>query len=153
MPGRIVTGAVVVGSFYASQFISPRRRDEVASIIGNRIKRFLIRFDLNARTIFSVLATVLLTVLLFYEVSGRLLTVAWGLEGVALLVAGFPLRERLLRLSGFILLGVCIIKVFTYDSRELEPPFRILSFIVLGLLLLGVSFIYVRFREKIRRYL
>lgn len=151
--GRIVTGAVVIGSFYAAQFLSPRRQEDAGSVGGNWFTRWLTQFDLKARTIFSVLATALLTVLLFYEVSGSLLTVAWGLEGVALLGAGFPLRERILRLSGLLLLGVCILKVFVYDLRELEALPRIVSFVVLGLVLLGVSLIYTRFREQLRRYL
>jgi uncharacterized membrane protein len=96
---------------------------------------------------------VLLTVLLAYEVSGRFLTVAWGLEGIALAGAGFALRERSLRLSGLALLGACVLKVFLYDLRELETLFRILSFIVLGLVLLGVSLAYTRFRDDLRRYL
>ena len=151
--GHVVTGAVVIGSFYSAQFLSPRRRADAILIGGNWFSRLLIQFDPNARTIFSVLATTLLTVLLFYEVSGRLLTVAWGLEGVALLAAGFPMRERIFRLSGLLLLMTCILKLFAYDLGELDTPYRILSFVALGLLLLGVSWIYTRFREQIRQYL
>ena len=153
LPSRILTGAIVIGSFYGAQFLSPRRQGDMTSVTRNWFSRLLIQFDPNARTIFSVLASTLLTVLLFYEVSGSLLTVAWGLEGVGLLVVGFPLRERILRLSGLLLLGMCILKVFVYDLRELEALPRILSFVVLGVVLLGVSLIYTRFREQLRRYL
>ena len=89
----------------------------------------------------------------FYEVSGSLLTVAWGLEGVALLAAGFSLRDRVQRLSGMALLLFCILKLFLWDLRHLETLPRILSFIVLGLILVGVSWIYTRFRERVERYL
>jgi uncharacterized membrane protein len=92
-------------------------------------------------------------VLLFYEVSGSVLTVAWGVEGVALLVAGFPLNDRVQRLCGMFLFAVCIAKLFGYDLRHLETLYRILSFIVLGLMLVGVSWIYTRFRERIQKYL
>ena len=40
-----------------------------------------------------------------------------------------------------------------YDLSELDPLLRILSFVVLGLLLLAVSFIYTRYREKLQRFL
>jgi uncharacterized membrane protein len=99
-----------------------------------------------------VLASVLLAALLYYEVSARFLTIAWALEGVMLLAVGFPARERILRLFGLALLLACIVKVFAYDLRELETLFRILSFIVLGLLLLGVSLIYTRYKDQLRRY-
>ena len=100
-----------------------------------------------------MLASALLALLLFYEISGSLLTVAWGLQAVALLVAGFAIRERVLRLSGLGLFGVCIIKVFTHDLQRLEVMPRIVSFIVLGALLISMSFIYTRYREQMRRFL
>ncbi|MCE5307811.1 MAG: DUF2339 domain-containing protein [Acidobacteriales bacterium] len=136
---RVLTGAIVIACFYAGEFVCPRRAVD--------------RIGARARVMFSLLATLLLAVLLFYEVSGALLTVAWGLEGVALMVAGFSLRERSMRLSGLTLLGVCIGKLFFYDLRRLDTPHRILSFILLGLFLLGVSWIYTRFRDEVRRYL
>jgi len=150
--GRVTTGAIVVVSFYAAQFLSPRLRP-AAAIEGSALHRALLRFDAHGRAVFSILATVLLTVLLFYEVSGHLLTVAWGLEGVALLLAGFALHERVLRLSGLALLLVCISKLFIYDLRALETIYRILSFAVLGLLLIGVSWVYTRYRDTLKQYL
>ena len=58
--------------------------------------------DQNARNMFSILGTVLLAVLVYYEVSGRLLTVAWGVQGTVLLMVGFAARERVLRLAGLL---------------------------------------------------
>lgn len=148
---RLFTGAVVIASLYAAQFLSPRHPEE-AQLAGQGLKRWLGWIDLNARSVFAVLASVLLAALLYYEVSARFLTIAWALEGVMLLAVGFPARERILRLSGLVLLLACIVKVFAYDLRELETLFRILSFIVLGLLLLGVSLIYTRYKDQLRRY-
>jgi hypothetical protein len=150
--GRIATGTIVILSLYLAHGLSPRRPPERRDV-GPWWERPFAYFDQHARTLFATLATVLLTVLLAYEVSGRFLTVAWGLEGIALAGAGFALRERSLRLSGLALLGACVLKVFLYDLRELETLFRILSFIVLGLVLLGVSLAYTRFRDDLRRYL
>jgi uncharacterized membrane protein len=102
---------------------------------------------------FALLATTLLTVLIYREVSGRVLTVACGIEGVLVLIAGFPTRERVLRYCGLLLFTFCILKLFLFDLRELDTPSRIASFLALGLLLLGASWMYTRFRERIRRYL
>jgi uncharacterized membrane protein len=136
---RVFTGAVVIASFYASEFLSPREQE--------------VAFGVKARTMFSCLATVLFTALLYFEVSGSLLTVAWGVEGIALLLAGFPLRERTLRLAGLALFFFCISKLFFYDLRQLETGYRILSFFVLGFLLLGASWVYTRFREQLKQLL
>jgi uncharacterized membrane protein len=101
-----------------------------------------------------VLATAALTAaLIWHEVSGSMLTIAWGLEGVALLAAGFPLRERILRLSGLAVLMICIGKLFVWDLRNLDTLPRIFSFVILGALLVAVSWIYTRFRETVQRYL
>lgn len=138
--GRILTGAFVIACFYAAQLLIPQKSGQTG-------------MERHARTFYSLLAATLLAVLLFYEVSGSVLTVAWGVEGVALLVAGFPLNDRVQRLTGMFLFLVCILKLFVYDLRHLETMYRILSFIVLGLMLVGVSWIYTRFRDRIQRYL
>ena len=106
-----------------------------------------------ARTCFALATAGLTAALIFDEVSGSMLTIAWGLEGVALLVAGFPLRDRILRLSGLALLIGCIGKLFIWDLRNLDTLPRIFSFVILGALLVAVSWIYTRFRETVQRYL
>jgi uncharacterized membrane protein len=131
---RVPLTAIVIAGLYAAQFLSAG--------VAQR-----------ARAMFSLFGTILLTVLLYHEVSGGLLTVAWGVEGVALLAAGFPLRERVLRLQGLVLLLTCILKLFLYDLRNLDTMYRILSFVALGLILLAVSWVYTRFREQLHRIL
>jgi uncharacterized membrane protein len=98
-------------------------------------------------------ANAFVALLLYNEVSGQMLTEAWALEGALLLIVGFAERQRVLRYSGLLLLGVCVLKVFFYDLRNLETLPRIFSFIVLGVLMLAVSFVYTRYYERLRRYL
>jgi uncharacterized membrane protein len=105
------------------------------------------------RTYDSLLATVLLGALIFHQVTGSVLTVAWGAEAVGLLAAGFALRDRVLRLSGLALFFICTLKLFFWDLRNLETLPRIVSFIVLGLLLVAVSWVYTRFRDQVQRFL
>jgi hypothetical protein len=131
---HIALDAVTIAGLYLAQFLS-----EV--------------HERRARAMFSLLGTALLTMLLYHEVSGGLLTVACGVEGLVLLGAGFALRERVLRWQGLVLLLACILKLFLYDLRNLETMYRILSFIALGLILLAVSWVYTRFREQLRRIL
>src|SRR6185295_2993088 len=107
----------------------------------------LCELDSRPRLYFSLLASSLLAVLLYFQISGSGLTIAWGVEGIALLAAGFPLRDRVLRLSGIALLMFCILKLFLFDLRHLETLPRILSFMVLGLILVAVSWVYTRFRD------
>ena len=66
-------------------------------------------------------------------------------------------RKILLRnialLAGLGLLMVCVGKILLIDVWRLEARDRYLTFILLGALLLGVSFLYLRYRETIRQYI
>jgi uncharacterized membrane protein len=64
--------------------------------------------------------------------------------GAILLSVGFWRRSAYLRWQALLLLAVAIGKVFLVDVSELSQGYRILSFIGLGALLLGVSFVYQR---------
>ncbi|MGC1462619.1 MAG: DUF2339 domain-containing protein [Terracidiphilus sp.] len=70
---------------------------------------------------------------------------AWFmLFGAILLAAGVWRRSAFLRWQALLLLAVSIGKVFLVDISELSQGYRIISFLGLGALLLGVSFIYQR---------
>jgi uncharacterized membrane protein len=70
---------------------------------------------------------------------------AWFLvAGTVLLAAGFRRQSALLRWQGLVLLAVTIFKVFLLDTSTLTRGYRSISFLVLGALLLGVSFAYQR---------
>ena len=66
------------------------------------------------------------------------------LFGGVLLAIGFARRSAFLRWQALILLAATIAKVFLVDISELSQGLRILSFIGLGVLLLGVSYVYQR---------
>ena len=72
---------------------------------------------------------------------------------MVILALGFLVRDRTFRLSGLVLLLVCLLKVFLIDLRGVETLYRILSFIVLGAILLVVSFAYTKYREVLKRYI
>jgi uncharacterized membrane protein len=77
-----------------------------------------------------------------------LLSAFWAVTGLAGIVVGLLRDVRLLRLGALALLGVSVAKVFVYDLSELESIYRALSFIALGLLLLGGAFAYQRIRRE-----
>ena len=110
-------------------------------------------FSRFASPMHGALASLATTALLQDFVSGRRLTLAWSAEAFTLLGAGIGLQQRQLRLSGLLLFAVCLAKLFFYDFSQLDKLSRILSFIVLGILLITVSWAYSRFRDQIKRYL
>jgi len=72
------------------------------------------------------------------------------LFGAMLLATGFWRRTAFLRWQALLLLSVTIVKVFLFDMSALNQGYRILSFLGLGILLFGVSFVYQRDWLKLR---
>ena len=100
-----------------------------------------------------ITASVSLPILIFREADPSIVTLALAFAGLVLIGGGLLLGERALRLSGLAIFGIAILRLFTSDLVRLEGLTRIVSFIVSGLVLLAVSWIYTRFREEIRSYL
>ncbi len=68
----------------------------------------------------------------------------WMAYGAMLMVVGFWRRSAFVRWQALVLIAFTIGKVFLYDVSELDRGYRIVSFIVLGVLLLAISFVYQR---------
>jgi uncharacterized membrane protein len=72
------------------------------------------------------------------------LSILWIIYATALLLAGVKRQSALLRWQALALFGLVVGKVFLYDLSYLERFYRIVSFLILGLVLLVVSFQYQR---------
>jgi uncharacterized membrane protein len=68
----------------------------------------------------------------------------WLVYGAALMAVGFSKRSSFIRWQSLVLIAVTIAKVFLYDVSALDKGYRILSFVALGAVLLGISFVYQR---------
>jgi uncharacterized membrane protein len=79
------------------------------------------------------------------------LSVLWACYGGAMLVVGLVRHNRLLRWLALALLGLTTIKVFLFDLASLDRVYRIISFIVLGAILLAVSFLYQQRQQRAAR--
>jgi uncharacterized membrane protein len=72
------------------------------------------------------------------------LSLLWTLYATALMVLGVRQASAALRWQGLALFGLVVGKVFLYDLSFLRTMYRIVSFVVLGVVLLVVSFLYQR---------
>ena len=78
-----------------------------------------------------------------YSLGGLLLS-------IALLIAGVRLADGALRVAGLALLTATICKVFLVDAGALDGLLRILSFLGLGVALIGVNKLYVTVLKRER---
>jgi len=81
------------------------------------------------------------------------LTAAWALLALAVFFAGFLLRSRIFRLGGLGILALALCRIGLLDVWKLDLPFRILSFLVLGSVLLLLGYLYNRYADRIRKWL
>ena len=120
---------------------------------GNPWVRIIAALDRHPEQVFFFIPVFLLTVLLALEMRSGMVTVAWGVEAVAVFVFALWVGQRSFRLTGLGLLLLCVGKILVVDIWGLTPRDRYLTFIVLGALLLFVSYLYTRYRETLRQYL
>ena len=97
---------------------------------------------------YAIGASILLTGLLWIDISRQWLSVAWAVEGLALVAVGFTLRDKIFRVAGLSVFGLLILKILFMDLAGAETIYRILSFIVAGVILLLASFAYAQFTGK-----
>lgn len=81
------------------------------------------------------------------------LSVIWGVYAAILMVVGILKHSRASRILALVGFGIVVLKVFLYDASYLSDLYRIASFIILGLLLLVVSFLFYRYKEKIKEFI
>lgn len=105
------------------------------------------------RITLTITGAVLTTAILDRQVPPHFFTVSVGAEGAVLLAIGFLLRDRIFRLTGLAVLLFSLVRLFAFDLRQLDTMTRIVSFLLLGVVLLAASWVYTRFRDKLSRLL
>ncbi len=71
-------------------------------------------------------------------------TLGWGICGMVLAVLGILLKDVYCRISGICFFALVILRLIVVDMAQLNIIFKIVTFIVLGCVFLGVSFLYNR---------
>ncbi len=97
----------------------------------------------------------LLTLMLALKMRAGMVTVAWGIEALAILIFAFVINERSFRLTGLILLLASFAKILLLDmwSKAWSWPDRVLTFVIVGIAMSSTGFLYNKYSEKIRQFL
>lgn len=81
------------------------------------------------------------------------ITLVWTIYATLTLIAGIYWRSGWLRVFSLGLFVLTVVKVFLFDIWLLETAIRVFAFISLGIALLLVSFLYRRYRDRIRSWM
>lgn len=91
-------------------------------------------------------ACFLVAFMIFRYIAGSWISLALGIMGVALFLVGFLTKDKLFRLGGFIIFALTLGRVVLVDLSGLPIIYKIISFITLGILFLGISFLYTKYK-------
>jgi hypothetical protein len=103
--------------------------------------------------VFFFAPVALATLTIAIKMNSGMVTLSCGIEGVLLILMGLVISERSYRLTGLVLLLLCVAKIIVRDAWMLGERDRYTTFIVLGAALTLVSLLYGRYREAVRRLL
>jgi uncharacterized membrane protein len=74
------------------------------------------------------------------------ITIIWMLMAAVVFILGLWKKYKLLRLISILLFTATIVKLVAIDSLKFNPLEKIVSYILLGTILLAVSFLYQKFK-------
>ncbi len=75
----------------------------------------------------------------------------WSLFAAVVFAAGFAWRESTYRWLGLVILATTLGRIAVYDIWQLDSLGRILSSFALGLVLLGIAFVYIKFQSQVKK--
>jgi len=77
------------------------------------------------------------------------LTIVWAVSSFLMIWLGMKYSYKPLRITALVLFGCTLIKLFLFDIQDIAPGGKIIAFILLGALLLVISFMYQRLKNII----
>lgn len=75
--------------------------------------------------------------------------ILWGLFSFIFLIIGIKKQWKNLRIIALSLLGLTIVKLFVYDIKNVSETGKIVAFILLGVLILIISFVYQKIKKLV----
>lgn len=73
-----------------------------------------------------------------------------GLYALTLVISGILKNRKAQRISGIVLMGLTLLKIFFYDLSNMSNISKTMVLIIMGLILLLASYMYNRFLEKMK---
>ncbi len=73
-------------------------------------------------------------------------TALWGLYSFILIAVGMIKKNKIMRISAIALFGITLIKLMTFDTWDLSTGYKVIAYMLLGVILLVVAFLYQKFK-------
>jgi len=112
-------------------------------------KDLRLTFGWGSVVMLFIFTTLELNTFLYHFVPGLRsggISILWTLFALSLILSGIRKNLRVLRLVGLSLFLIVAGKIFVVDLARLDQLYRIVAFILLGVLVLCGSFLYLKYR-------
>ena len=76
-------------------------------------------------------------------------TALWGIYSFLMIAVGMYKKNQIMRICAISLFGITLIKLLTFDTWDLSTGYKVIAYILLGVILLVVSFLYQKFKTFI----
>jgi uncharacterized membrane protein len=103
----------------------------------------------NLKNILISLALLLVMFFVAFQWKGITVTLLWLLMAVIVFASGVFYKSIALRMAGISVIGLTLIKLILFDSMSFGPVQKVIAYLIVGVLLLVVSFYYQKFKEKL----
>ncbi len=81
------------------------------------------------------------------------ITPSWAIYALVVFSVGYFLHERRQSWCGLAVLVVAIVRVFVVDLWHVSGGIRVLTFVVLAVVTLGLGYVYARHGERLKKLL
>jgi uncharacterized membrane protein len=94
-------------------------------------------------------ALLLFVIFIGFQWKGITVTLLWLLTAILIFIAGVRSKSIPARMAAISLMGFTLFKLVAFDSLRFSTLQKVIAYLVLGVLLLAVSFFYQKFREQL----
>ncbi|OFY85218.1 MAG: hypothetical protein A3F72_05415 [Bacteroidetes bacterium RIFCSPLOWO2_12_FULL_35_15] len=77
------------------------------------------------------------------------LTALFGIYSFLLIAYGMYRKNKIMRVSAITLFGITLVKLLTFDTWDLSTGYKVIAYMLLGVILLVVAFLYQKFKVLI----
>jgi uncharacterized membrane protein len=113
------------------------------------IIHFLWKEERFLKIMLTGFSLLLFVIFIAFNWDGIIVTLLWLLTAVLIFSLGVYRKSVPIRMTAILLMGITLLKLVLLDSLSFSPIQKIIAYVVLGILLLVVSFFYQKFRKQL----
>lgn len=121
----------------------------IAYCAGALIAKKIQPLQLHLSNALFTLSFIALVLFVAMEFRGFTVTIIWVLMAVAVFIAGMFFTIKMLRMAAIALFALTLVKLLLVDSDDFSDVEKIIAWIFTGGVLLAVSFLYQKFKQRI----